>query len=97
MRRFGTIGGMAQHRVRLTDQDIDLIVAALRARRAGLSGVSREECEWLALRLAEMRPGNPRWILWEDAQQDRPLPYNESALGLAPAKGIGQTAESDRS
>jgi hypothetical protein len=51
---------MAEHRVRLTDEDIDVIVASLRARTAGISGMRRERALWLALRLAEMAPGNPR-------------------------------------
>lgn len=51
------------HRVRLTDSDLDLIVAALRARAAMTRGKRREQLEYLALRLAEMAPGNPNWVL----------------------------------
>lgn len=54
---------MADHRVRLTDEDAELIVAALNARRAGLTGGRRLRLDQLVERLSEMRPGNPGWTL----------------------------------
>jgi len=51
---------MAEHRVRLTDEDVQLIVAALSARTAALQGKRRLQTFWLMWRLAEMSPGNPR-------------------------------------
>lgn len=52
---------MTDHRIRLTDSDLALIVASLRARAAGLSeGSSRwHEARRLAERLAEGGRGNP--------------------------------------
>lgn len=58
---YGTIGRMADHRVRLTERELDLITAALRARRRGLSAKSGAEVLSLAERLEEMSPGNPNW------------------------------------
>jgi hypothetical protein len=60
---YGTIGLMSSHRVRLTDEDIDLIVAALKARAAMCRGLRRHRVERLAERLAEGGTGNPRWRL----------------------------------
>lgn len=51
---------MSDHRVRLTDADLDLIVAALRARGAMTRGLRRHRIERLAERLSEMAPGNPK-------------------------------------
>lgn len=53
---------MAEHRVRLDDRELDLVVAALRARRSGLSAGTAAEVAALATRLAERTPGNPVWI-----------------------------------
>jgi len=49
------------HRVRLTDTDLDVIVSALRARLSGVGDLRREYIERLVLRLEEMTPGNPNW------------------------------------
>jgi hypothetical protein len=59
---------MADHRVRLTDDDLDLICAALRARAAMASGQRRHRVERLAERLAELSRGNPKWRLDEYRQ-----------------------------
>lgn len=65
---YGTIGGMNDHRLRLTDDDILLIVAALRARAAMTTGMRRHRVERLAERLAECERGNPKWKLDEYRQ-----------------------------
>lgn len=59
---YGTIVLMADRRVRLSDEDTGLIVAALRARAAMTRGMRRHRLERLAERLAEGRPGNPKWV-----------------------------------
>jgi hypothetical protein len=59
---------MADHRVRLSDDDIDLIVKALVARRAMTNALRRHRVNRLATRLAEMRRGNPKLSLGELAQ-----------------------------
>jgi len=56
---------MRTHRVRLTDEDVDLIVAALHARAAMTRGLRRHRIERLATRLAEGGSGNPKWRLGE--------------------------------
>src|SRR5258708_20236520 len=49
-----------QHRVRLSDADLDLIVAALSARRAmRRTPVGRTTIDRLIARLSECTPGNP--------------------------------------
>ena len=65
---YGTVADMAEHRIRLTDDDLDLIVAALRARAAMTSKLRRHRVERLADRLAELAPGNPKWRLDELGQ-----------------------------
>jgi hypothetical protein len=65
---YGTIGPMKDHRVRLTDNDIALIVAALRSRAAMTRGLRRHRVERLAERLSEMATGNPRWRIDESTQ-----------------------------
>ena len=70
---YGTIVAMTDHRIRLTDDDIDLIVAALRARGAMTKGKRRHRVIRLAERLAELTPGNPRWILDADRQLQEAL------------------------
>ena len=52
---------MSDHRVRLTTEDLALIVSALRARAAMTTGMRRHRVERLAERLADMERGNPRW------------------------------------
>ena len=59
---------MADHRIRLGDEDIALIVAALHARAAMTRGPRRHRVERLADRLAECSPGNPKWLLDEEGQ-----------------------------
>lgn len=60
---FGTIALMSDHRVRLSDEDIALIVSALRARAAMARGMRAHRVSRLAERLAEGGRGNPRWRL----------------------------------
>jgi hypothetical protein len=59
---------MTDHRVRLTDEDLDLICAALRARDAMAGELRRHRIERLTDRLAEMARGNPKWRLDEFGQ-----------------------------
>jgi hypothetical protein len=56
------------HRLRLTDEDILLIVAALRARLAMARGSRAHRIMRLADRLAESSRGNPKWLLDELGQ-----------------------------
>jgi len=65
---FGTIVGMSDHRLRLSDEDIALIVSALRARAAMTKGMRRHRVERLAERLADCERGNPKWRLDEFGQ-----------------------------
>lgn len=58
----------ADKRVRLTQDDVDLIVAALRSRAAMTRGLRRHRIERLAERLADGRNGNPKWRLDEISQ-----------------------------
>lgn len=66
--RYGTIVAMADHRIRLSDDDLTLIVRSLRARAAMTKGLRRHRVERLAERLAEGVRGNPKWIHSEDGQ-----------------------------
>jgi hypothetical protein len=59
---------MSDHRVRLTDEDLELIVAALRARRAMATGLREHRVDRLVARLAEMSRGNPKLSLGEIEQ-----------------------------
>jgi len=59
---------MADHRIRLTDDDIALIVSALRARRAMARGLREHRVDRLVARLTEGVRGNPKWIIDEDGQ-----------------------------
>jgi len=59
---------MKERRVRLTDEDIALIVGALRARVAMTSGARRHDILRLAARLSEGGRGNPKWRLDADSQ-----------------------------
>ena len=65
---YGTIGLVKAHRIRLTDEDLALIVAALRARAAMTRGMRRHRVERLAERLAEGGIGNPKWRIDELGQ-----------------------------
>jgi hypothetical protein len=60
--------GSSDHRIRLSDADLDLIVAALRSRAAMTNGLRRHRVERLAERLAECSRGNPKWLLDEERQ-----------------------------
>lgn len=60
---------MGDHRIRLTDDDLALIVAALRARSAWSGSERRRHIERLALRLAECRTGNPAFTFGADYPQ----------------------------
>lgn len=59
---------MADRRIRLSDSDIDLIVAALRARAAMAGDMRRHRIDRLATRLAEGGRGNPKFKLGEYEQ-----------------------------
>jgi hypothetical protein len=59
---------MSEHRVRLSDDDLTLIIAALRARRAMSAGLRQHRVDRLVSRLAEGRRGNPKLTLGEDEQ-----------------------------
>lgn len=54
--------------MRLTDEDLALIVAALRARLAMAGPMRAHRIERLADRLFEMTPGNPKWRIDEEGQ-----------------------------
>jgi hypothetical protein len=55
-------------RVRLTPEDIDLVVSALKARAAMTTGMRRHRIERLSARLAEGARGNPKLSLGEYEQ-----------------------------
>jgi len=59
---------MADHRIRVSDDDVALIVAALRAREAMTAKLRRHRVRRLIDRLAQMSPGNPKWALDEVGQ-----------------------------
>jgi hypothetical protein len=65
---YGTIGLVTDHRVRLTDEDLELIVAALRARRAMTRGLRGHRVTRLIERLESTERGNPKWRITEDSQ-----------------------------
>jgi hypothetical protein len=58
---YGTIGSVSDHRVRLTDEDLDLICACLAARLAMAGPARARAIRKLGLRLADTAPGNPAW------------------------------------
>lgn len=59
---------MTDHRIRLSDDDLHLIIAALRSRAAMTRGLRRHRVERLAERLSDGQRGNPKWVLSEDSQ-----------------------------
>jgi len=65
---YGTITLMSDHRIRLTDEDLALIISALRARRPMTRGMRAHRICRLETRLAEGLRGNPRWRLGEYEQ-----------------------------
>ena len=56
---------MKDHRIRLTDEDIALILSSLRARRAMSQGLREHRIDRLIARLAEGSTGNPKYTLGE--------------------------------
>ncbi len=54
---------MGDHRIRLTEADIELVVGALAARRAGVGRDRQRHIEALIARLSDGGSGNPRWRL----------------------------------
>lgn len=65
---YGTIVPMADHRIRLSDEDIALVLASLRARRRMTSGLREHRVDRLIARLSEGSRGNPKWLIDEDGQ-----------------------------
>lgn len=67
---------MKDHRVRLDDHELALVVSALKARAAGLhSEDNRRAVKRLAERLEECSPGNPWMILgWLECYPGAELP-----------------------
>lgn len=59
---------MGDHRIRLSDEDVALIIRGLRCRAAMTRGLRKHHVERLAARLAECVPGNPKWVLDELSQ-----------------------------
>lgn len=59
---------MGDHRIRLTDDDLVLVIAALRARAAMAGPMRAHRIERLASRLAEGQRGNPKFSLGEIEQ-----------------------------
>lgn len=59
---------MADHRIRLSDEDLELIVAALRAREAMTARLRRHRVRRLIERLDSTERGNPKWRLDELGQ-----------------------------
>jgi len=59
---------MGDHRIRLSNEDIALIVSALRARAAMTTRLRRHRVERLVARLSECSPGNPKLSLGEGEQ-----------------------------
>jgi len=64
----GTIVPMADHRIRLTDKDVRLIVAALRARQAMTRSLRKHRVQRLIERLESTERGNPKWRIDEYGQ-----------------------------
>jgi hypothetical protein len=59
---------MKDRRVRLSTEDTELIIAALRARAAMAAGMRRHRIARLVERLEEPMRGNPKWIHSEYSQ-----------------------------
>src|SRR6266699_2804707 len=57
---YGTIGVMKDHRIRLTNDDLSIITAALRARHSMARGTRRQRILELLDRLQDVGSGNPR-------------------------------------
>jgi hypothetical protein len=54
---------MAEHRIRLTDEDVTLITSALAGRWAGSGEHRKRHIERLIARLSDGGSGNPEWRL----------------------------------
>jgi len=63
---FGTIDAVKQHRIRLTDDELGIVVSSLRARLAMSGAVRGVAIRKLIDRLSECTPGNPNWIYGDD-------------------------------
>jgi hypothetical protein len=59
---------MTDHRPRLSDDDLAIILSALRARAAMTTRLRRHRIDRLVTRLAEGTRGNPKWIHGEYQQ-----------------------------
>jgi hypothetical protein len=59
---------MPDHRIRLSEDDIMLIIAALKSRRAMAQGLREHRIDRLIARLGEGRRGNPKLTLGEIEQ-----------------------------
>jgi len=57
----------------MTDEDIALVVAALRARRAASTGLREHRIDRLIERLSEGGKGNPKWVHSEYSQTHEDL------------------------
>lgn len=64
---------MAEHRIRLTDSDIELLTAALAARHAGVGAEARRRIRRLIIRLDQCSAGNPNWTYCSIAGYDDAL------------------------
>lgn len=67
---------MADHRIRLTDQDVELIVASLSARLAMARGARHRQMVKLIIRLADGGVGNPAWRFDDAAPGADVVPIN---------------------
>ena len=75
---YGTIVPMKDSRPRLSEDDLLLILAALRARAAMSGPMRRHRIERLAERLNENVRGNPKWIhSWYSQTHEDELEDNE--------------------
>jgi hypothetical protein len=77
----GTIGAMKDHRIRLTDADIALIVSALHSRSAMTTGLRQHRLQRLAARLSEGVRGNPKLLLGVFGQTHEDEPDVPTAAG----------------
>jgi len=68
---------MYKHRIRLTDEEMVVIAASLRARLAMRRGATRIVTERLLARLDECSPGNPAWRLGWAAVANRAQALDE--------------------
>lgn len=66
---------VSDHRIRLTDEDIALIVASLASRRAMSRGSRRLQIDRLIARLSDGGAGNPVWRLGI-VTTDTPAPWS---------------------